>query len=168
MGVHQKTSTSIKSESKNMIQRTAANCHVSLIPLAHIYFMYLCRNFLWNSFLMVSLMYRLGALLSPRVWFLNTTSSSHLREPKYKTKSLHQTQTKYTVFHLTDRNFNLKDSNLLFTQKEVGNFGNEFPLRSSASFTLGTSSRSCRSFTRITHVYSSNTAQIFSRASLIY
>lgn len=44
------------------------------------YFMYFCRNFLWKSFLMVSLMKRLGVLVSPRAWFLNTTSSSHLRQ----------------------------------------------------------------------------------------
>lgn len=44
------------------------------------YFMYFCRNFLWKSFLMVSLMKRFGVLVSPRAWFLNTTSSSHLRQ----------------------------------------------------------------------------------------
>jgi hypothetical protein len=42
------------------------------------YFMYLCKNFRWKSLLMVSLMKRFGVLVSPRAWFLNTTSSSHL------------------------------------------------------------------------------------------
>jgi hypothetical protein len=43
------------------------------------HFMYLCRNLRWKSLLMVSLMNRFGVLVSPRAWFLNTTSSSHLQ-----------------------------------------------------------------------------------------
>jgi hypothetical protein len=41
--------------------------------------MYLCRNLRWKSLRMVSLMNRFGVLVSPRAWFLNTTSSSHLQ-----------------------------------------------------------------------------------------
>mmetsp|Transcript_11964 Transcript_11964/g.19314 ORF Transcript_11964/g.19314 Transcript_11964/m.19314 type:complete len:263 (+) Transcript_11964:113-901(+) len=44
-----------------------------------IYLMYLLRKRLWKSLRMVSLMKRLACLGSPRVWFLNTTSSSQRR-----------------------------------------------------------------------------------------
>ncbi|XP_021304885.1 uncharacterized protein LOC110430948 [Sorghum bicolor] len=40
--------------------------------------MYLCKNLRWKSLLIVSLMNRFGVFVSPRAWFLNTTSSSHL------------------------------------------------------------------------------------------
>jgi len=35
---------------------------------------------------MVSLMNRLAVLVSPRAWFLNTTSSSHLHKKAHKTQ----------------------------------------------------------------------------------
>lgn len=80
-----------------------------------VYFMYLCRNFLWKSFLMVSLMKRLAVFVSPRAWFLNTTSSSHLR-------------------------FTLKLVGPVTLILSKG-----FPLISSASLTFNSSSCCCRS-----------------------
>ena len=112
----------------------------------NIYFMYLCRNLRWKSFLTVSLMKRLGVLVSPRAWFLNTTSSSHLR-PKQNVHCIliKLTRWRFWLDHRTDQG-NIF-TNLLFTLKEeavIGLLSNGFPLRSSASLTLS-SSANCSS-----------------------
>merc|ERR1740136_627017 len=44
-----------------------------------LYLMYLLRNLRWKSLRTVSLMKRRASFLGSRAWFLNTTSSSHLR-----------------------------------------------------------------------------------------
>lgn len=50
------------------------------------YLMYLCKNLWWKSDRTVSLMNLFWAFGSPRVWFLKTTSSSHLHKKEQSTE----------------------------------------------------------------------------------
>lgn len=101
------------------------------------HFMYLCKNLRWKSFLIVSLIKRFGALVSPRAWFLKTTSSSHL-EHRIKSQCFWES---FFIIMKMQRNC----VNLLLTLKEAELLIliNGFPRINSASFALSSSSCCC-------------------------
>ncbi|KAI3792452.1 hypothetical protein L2E82_06332 [Cichorium intybus] len=64
---------------------TKINCSIYscwCYAMRHICLIYASLNLRWKSLRMVSLMKRFRALVSPRAWFLNTTSSSFWKNLK--------------------------------------------------------------------------------------